>query len=529
MPRGLVKKRPAAAMSSIVPVQYEPEPWDDSGPHATIPWACPNGPRCEQVMWADHLVNMLVGGGYLPRHVQGGSTQPARVQIWSDCSGINSEMFALGNLNDAFDRCLNVKVDWNLYFCCEADVASLGFAERNHKPLHTSIDMNQRSLGAPDTPAQFWCETCKLNHDLPTDGIDLYVGTYPCSPWSRRGKRTGFGHPAAELFRIGVSTIRHMQPAAWIMELGEVPDEHAVDHIQHEITQGINMQDRQPYVVQALRNLSPLASGFPMRRTRLFFVGWRGDMGVVSDLIKPLKCLIDHPLPLQHSYFGFLKLHRSVDLSRVGQYPTDKELAQLAAVTGDNIACCCSVAPMVVCRVHICKCGNCGEDGLHCAWRMRMVQHMTAKQWHVPESDKLRYVQVLEMNGIVCPAQARCRTWLNILAVHPDAQPLNDTLMIADISQNPGFGSVLFDGVVPTLTTTSALHCLQVGHALNTYQLSSLMGLSLEGVDLRGVQEAWMRRRLGLGVHIASFGLVLLAVMATPLDAIWRGQGATYD
>ena len=91
-------------------------------------------------------------------------------------------MFALGNLNDAFDRCLNVKVDWNLYFCCEADVASLGFAERNHKPLHTSIDMNQRSLGAPDTPAQFWCETCKLSHDLPTDGIDLYVGTYPCSP-----------------------------------------------------------------------------------------------------------------------------------------------------------------------------------------------------------------------------------------------------------------------------------------------------------------------------------------------------------
>ena len=118
---------------------------------------------------------------------------------------------------------------------------------------------------------------------------------------------------------------------------------------------------------------------------------------------------------------------------------------------------------------------------------------------------------------------------MNILALHPDAQPLNDTLMIAGISQNPGFGSLLFDGAVPTVTTTSALHCFQVGQALSTYQLSSLMGLDLEGVDLRGVQEAWMRRQLGLGVHIASFGLVLLAVMATPLDAIWRGQGATYD
>ena len=81
MPRGLVKKRPAAAISSIVPVQYEPEPWDDSGPQETIPWACPDGPRCEQVLWADHLVNVLVGGGSLPRHVQGGSTQPARCKF----------------------------------------------------------------------------------------------------------------------------------------------------------------------------------------------------------------------------------------------------------------------------------------------------------------------------------------------------------------------------------------------------------------------------------------------------------------
>ena len=71
-------------------------------------------------------------------------------------------------------------------------------------------------------------------------------------PHGRGGESVRVDHPAAALFRIGVSTIRHMQPAAWIMELGEVPDEHSADHIQQEITHGINTQDRQPYVIQAL-------------------------------------------------------------------------------------------------------------------------------------------------------------------------------------------------------------------------------------------------------------------------------------
>ena len=55
------------------------------------------------------------------------------------------------------------------------------------------------------------------------------------------------------------------------------------------------------------------------------------------------------------------------------------------------------------------------------------------------------------------------------------------------------------------------------------------MGLNLNGVDLRGVHEAWMRRQLGLGIHIPNFGLVLLAVMAMPLNMLWRGHGATSD
>ena len=39
---------------------------------------------------------------------------------------------------------------------------------------------------------QYYCGQHDANHDLPRAGVDLYVGTYPCLPWSRRGQRTGF-------------------------------------------------------------------------------------------------------------------------------------------------------------------------------------------------------------------------------------------------------------------------------------------------------------------------------------------------
>ena len=523
MPHGVVKSG-----LRVSPVQYAPTHSDCTGPQEAMPWAHPMGASCEHVPWADHLVKVLVASGNLPRHVPGGITQPVRVQIWSDGSGINSEMFALADLNEAFARCLHTKLEWNLYFCCVSDMASLGFAERNHKPSHTSKDMKFRTLGVTNTP-QFGCDTCNMNHDMPIDGIDLYVGTYQCSPWFRQGKRTRCDHPSAALFRTGVSTIRHMQPATWIMELGEVPHERAAERIQQEIITGINRQDKQPYVVHMLMNLSPLTTGYPMQRPRTFMVGWRADMGDAMALGRPLASLLANPFLPQLSYIGFLKLHRFVDLTRVGQYPTELELAKLVMTRRDRMACRCGVDPMVLCTVHTCKCGHCGDYGMGCAWRKRLRRHIADKNLCVPEPAKLSYIQVLEVNGIMHPVQPGCRTWLNILALHPEAQPLNNTLMVADLSRAPGFGSLLLDGTVPTWTPTSAMHSFQCGHTLTTYHLSCLMGLNLNGVDLRGVHEAWIRRQLGLGIHIPNFGLVLLAVMAMPLNMLWRGHGATYD
>ena len=108
---------------------------------------------------------------------------------------------------------------------------------------------------------------------------------------------------------------------------------------------------------------------------------------------------------------------------------------------------------------------------------------------------------------------------LNIVAMLRQNQPLKDTLMLVDKSQNPQFGGLPTDGLAPTLTTTSQLWCMSAGRELQTWELAMLMGLDINKMVLKGQTEAWFRRRLGLAVHVASFGLVLAGAMAHPLQA----------
>ena len=102
--------------------------------------------------------------------------------------------------------------------------------------------------------------------------MDFYVGTYPCAPWSRRGKRTGFHHPDAEVSIIGFKTIAFIAPAVFVVELGEMPSHEALNEILQKI-QEIVQAGASKYTVQVVRNLMPAWSGYPARRKRLFFIG----------------------------------------------------------------------------------------------------------------------------------------------------------------------------------------------------------------------------------------------------------------
>ena len=137
---------------------------------------------------------------------------------------------------------------FHVYFTCDSASRCLEFASLNHKPAHTSNAMQLRNFNV----GQYWCDTHKENHDMPTRGLDVYVGTYPCSPWSRRGKRTGFAHPDAEVALIGLKSIAHMRPGVWIIEIGEMPSVAGLAELtqqnlgddQHERA-GVHISDHQ--------------------------------------------------------------------------------------------------------------------------------------------------------------------------------------------------------------------------------------------------------------------------------------------
>ena len=111
-------------------------------------------------------------------------------------------MLALRQLAIQVRACIGAIVKWTLYCARDTDKVSRRFSERNHDPRHVISRMQHRTFEA----GQYYCEKHDANHDLPRAGVDLHVGTYPCSPWSRRGNRAGFEHPDAEVVIVGLPT-----------------------------------------------------------------------------------------------------------------------------------------------------------------------------------------------------------------------------------------------------------------------------------------------------------------------------------
>ena len=511
-----VRKRPAAAhdSSAAVPARYEasslqgfPKVREVEEPEwARIPL---DGDGPPGLPWADHIVHTLVSNGHLPRSAQ----KKIELQVWSDCSGINSEKFSWNELQDAIRRIIGADVSLALYYTCDSDPKSIAFAQANHHPHHVGTNMSQRNF----TSGEFWCSLHEGNFPIPRVGVDLYVGTYPCSPWSRRGPRTGWDHPSVEEFRIGVQTLSYIHPAVWIIELGELPENASLD----EITSGIQAvldKDGREYIIQLVRSLGPAAQGFSIKRSRTYFIGWRKDVCPdAAVVVGPLHTLILNPVALTSSYRGFLKISHPYDWSGVGCFYVG---ASLEYMSGN--ACRCACNPFVLCPAHLCKCERCGDDGLQCSWRLqlhRLLEKEKLLSQAAGMEGKMTYIHALEMQGGAAPAQPRARVLLNIVAMLPQNQPLKDTLMLLDKSQNPPFGSWPTDGLAPTLTTTSQLWCMSAGRELQAWELAVLMGFDTNKMVLKGQTEAWFRRRLGLAVHVPNFGLVLAAAMAHPLQA----------
>ena len=506
-PPANVLKRPAAHRKQQAPVQYiaEAEPAIPPPPPA---WSQPA--PASQPQWASHAIRVLQERGHLP--TRSGQEKHVELTVWSDCSGINSEMFAFRELGKALLELLNARVTWLLYMTCETDKMSCAFAKLNHNPVHVTGDMLARNFQS----GQVHCTKHDENHDMPRRGVDVYVGTYPCSPWSRRGKRTGFNHPEAELSIIGFKTIAFIGPAVFVLELGEMPNHSDLNEILEKL-QGIVQTGVSKYTIQAVRNLTPAWSGYPTRRKRLFIIGWREDIDG-ARVGAPLQSLMDAPMIVEQTFLRFLGLQRGVDWSRMGECPSQEELLYLSASP-----CTCGLDPMVLCPMHPCKCNRCGESGLECTWRNMFLTFIVSGPMADVVSKRkgmVTYLQVLEMHGRLGPQQPRQRVLINLIAIRADTQPLNETLMVGDLSQNPPFGDMFSGGDTPVFTTSSNVWVFQVGDTLRTSHMAALMGLDLSVVKFsERMSETWFRQRLGLAVHIANFGLVLTAALAPPLQA----------
>ena len=186
-------------------------------------------------------------------------------------------------------------------------------------------------------------------------------------------------------------------------------------------------------------------------------------------------------------------------------------------------ACQCGLDPMALCPVHPCKRGQCGTSGLECVWRSMFMTFLTSGPLADIVNKKrgmVTYLQVLEMHGRLGPPQPRQRVLINLIAIRPETHPLNETLMIGDVSQNPPLRTMCSGGDSPLFTQTSYIWVFQVGDWLRTQDMATLMGMDLSIMKFSaGMSERWFRQRLGLAVHVANFGLVLMAALAPGLQS----------
>ena len=158
-----------------------------------------------------------------------------------------------------------------------------------------------------------------------------------------------------EPFRIGVQTLSYIQPAVWIIEFGELPENASSDEVTSAIQEVLD-QDGREYIIQLVRTMGPAIQGYPIRRPRTYFIGWRKDACPDAAVVaRPLQTLIRNPVDLASSYRGFLKISHPYDWSGVGCFYVGASLEYIS-----GIACRCACNPYVACPVHPCKCDRCG-------------------------------------------------------------------------------------------------------------------------------------------------------------------------
>ena len=112
---------------------------------------------------------------------------------------------------------------------------------------------------------------------------------------------------------------------------------------------------------------------------------------------------------------------------------------------------------MECCPAHVCKCGRRGKIGRECTWRRLLAEFIASDSMAAVVSKTqgtLTYLQVLELHARHGLENPRRRLLINLIAVRPEAQPLNDTFDGRRCLPDP-IGDLHSDGDTPVFTTSS--------------------------------------------------------------------------
>ena len=263
MKRPAMMKRPARAAS-------KPLGWiDDSTPPA---WRVPPG-GADMPQWAHHWVNVL--GDHLGSLVGTTLTTGTTLNVWSDCGGMSTEMFALDDITAAIGARYGVLMQSKLYCFCDNQRPCREMAFANHAPTHVSDDINSRNFD----DGTFECSLCETTHLMPRVGLDIYVCCFPCGPWSKSGKRLGFDDADGSLCWQAIASIKHMQPNIYVMEnVVAIGDQNELGESDLDIIKSHMAQCLPGYTHLVITGIDPTLSGYPVRKSRTLLVGGRSEV-----------------------------------------------------------------------------------------------------------------------------------------------------------------------------------------------------------------------------------------------------------
>ena len=166
----------------------------------------------------------------------------------------------------------------------------LGF----HKAGFTTIMANEYDknitptfkLNFPNTPI-IEEDIRKISSNIFPDKIDGIIGGPPCQSWSEAGSLKGINDLRGQLFYEYIRILKEKKPLFFVAE--NVSGMLAKRH-QRAVQEFISLFDNAGYSVN-LKLLNANDYNVPQERHRVFYVGFRKDLGILS---------FDFPLPLHY-------------------------------------------------------------------------------------------------------------------------------------------------------------------------------------------------------------------------------------